>query len=78
MKKLITTILFLGVLGFTACDLDIESPDSIPYDKGFTDMGAVEALERGAYSRLRTTYSLNSMLVPDLQADYAQIGRAHV
>lgn len=71
MKKLITTILFLGVLGFTACDLDIESPDSIPYDKGFTDMGAVEALERGAYSRLRTTYSLNSMLVPDLQADYA-------
>ena len=70
MKNKIYTILFAAVVCLVSCDLDKESPDSIPFDKAFSDMGTIEALERGAYSRLRTAYSLSSMIVPDMQADY--------
>ena len=70
MKNKIYTILFAAVVCFASCNLDKESPDSIPFDKAFSDMGSIEALERGAYSRLRTAYSISSMILPDLQADY--------
>ena len=70
MKKIIYTLLLATVVCLVSCDLDKESPDSIPYDRAFSDMGTIEALERGAYSRLRTSISRNCMLFPDLQADY--------
>lgn len=70
MKKIFNIILLATVVCLTSCDLDKESSNSIPFGKGFTDMGTIEALERGAYSRLRTSYSLTNMVVPDLQADY--------
>lgn len=70
MKNIVNILLFVSIACFCSCDLDKESPDSIPFEKAFSDMGTIQALERGAYSRLRTAYSMNNMLVPDLQADY--------
>lgn len=70
MKKLVSILLFAAVINVVSCDLDRESPDSIPFEKGFSDMLHIEALERGTYSLLRTAYSLSYVIAPDVQADY--------
>ena len=59
-----------GILIVQSCDMDRESPDSIRFDRAFENMDAVEALERGAYSRLRTSVNPYGVTVPDIQADY--------
>ena len=69
-KKYIYTLLLALAAGLTSCDLDRESPDSITYDEAFEDLETIEYLELGAYSRLRTAWSLSSIIVPDIQADY--------
>ena len=70
MKKNIFLALSLMCLSLVSCTLEKESPDSIPFDEAFMSLESVESLERGAYSRLRTAYSLSSIVVPDIQADY--------
>ena len=72
MKKaiyLVISCVMTAVL-VPSCDLDRESPDSIPFDEAFKSMDAIRSLELGAYSRLRTAYSLSSIIAPDIQADY--------
>lgn len=72
MKKIFTYILGLTSLCvMSSCEMDQPSTSSIPFDRAFSDLGAIESLERGAYSRLRTTYSLNAMIAADIQTDYA-------
>ena len=61
---------FAGMFIIHSCDMDRESPDSIRFDRAFENMDAVEALERGAYSRLRTSVNPYGVTVPDIQADY--------
>lgn len=68
MKKYIYFLLILTA--FTSCDFERYSPNSIPFERGFEDLGKIRALERGAYVRLRTAISPYSMIVPDIQADY--------
>lgn len=71
MKKIAIVLLSAFALTLLSCEMNMESFDSIPFDKAFTDLGAIEALERGAYSRLRTSYSPGSIIAADLQTDYA-------
>ena len=72
MKKAIHLVIscVMTVVLVQSCDLDRESPDSIPFDEAFKSMDAIKSLELGAYSRLRTAYSLSSIIAPDIQADY--------
>lgn len=69
MKKIIYGLLTSVIL--VSCNFDQLSPDSIPFDRGFENLSNIQALERGVYVRLRTAFSPYSMIVPDLQADYA-------
>lgn len=71
MKKLYLVLLATFALTFLSCEMDMESPDSIPFERAFADLGTIEALERGAYSRLRTAYSPEVVIAADLQTDYA-------
>ena len=82
MRKIVFNILATVGLGFGAvsCDFDQYSPNSIPFDQGFKNLGSIQSLELGAYSRLRTAISPYSMTLPDLQADYmhAVFGYANI
>lgn len=61
----------MACIGLVSCDFDQYSPNSLPFEKGFETIGNIQALERGAYASLRTAVSPECMIVPDLQADYA-------
>lgn len=70
MRKYIHIALLSVLVALTSCDLNEKSADSIPYSEAFKSIETIESLERGAYSRLRTQYSLSSIIAPDIQADY--------
>lgn len=77
MKKMYLVVLSTFALTFLSCEMDKESPDSIPLDHAFDNMGSIEALERGAYSRLRAVFSPEAVTAADLQADYAHAVRGY-
>ena len=70
MKKTLYILLAAVTFSTVSCDMDRESPTSLPFDKAFENIGAIQSLERGAYSRLRTAMSPEAIIAPDIQADY--------
>lgn len=70
MKKLLNIIVLAAFATFASCDLDKTPDASLPQDEAFDNIETIKFLEKGAYSRLRSSYTPASMIVPDIQADY--------
>ena len=70
MKKLLNIIVLAAFATFASCDLDKTPDANLPQDEAFDNIEMIKVLEKGAYSRLRSSYTPASMIVPDIQADY--------
>lgn len=70
MRKLLN-IIALSALAFTvSCDMDKLPKDRTDREEAFKDIKSIEAVERGAYARLKDNYAISNVIVGDLMADY--------
>ena len=70
MKKLFNILALSAVVLSVSCDMDKKPQNAIDPKDAFNSVSTIEALELGAYARLKDNYGISNTIVADIQADY--------